>query len=392
MEGSPIKRKRSSHIIVIDQSKPENKQSPQQLSSEIVRTKVESLYELSCLETPIRVMGGSTESAVWQLKTNRGNWLVKVFKVSKWLSERVADEANLYAYLNQHGIRAPKVLQSKRRRRSEEIEVDMHKYPIIVMELEDVRFTEPSSIRDDELVKIAETIARMHQCLQRYKGSLGFADSPAGRVLASLATSARAVIRMYRSFGPTPRRDNSMVEWIPAGYELLIASPNASAFTSEELAHFLVLDREMKAFLAANSRSPHLTMSITHGDLRLAHIPFLTNGDVYIFDFEARRFGSISEDLAGMLYELYVSDEITYDRWEDLRDWFLNGYTSVLRLTSVDLNAISPFLMNIILSRVSRISKRSIERQGIVQIETIRQHYRFANYLLKSCMKQHSDA
>lgn len=358
---------------MIDQSKMENKRSPKQLSSEMLCAKIESLYELSCLEAPIPVMGGNTESAVWQLKTNRGNWLVKVFEASKRPYKRVADEADLYAHLNQQGIRVPKVLLSRRCQRAEEIEVDMHKYPIIVMELEELRFTQAASIRDGELVKIAKTVARMHQCLQRYEGSLGnaaFTISPGGRVRASLVTFARGVIRMCRGSRPNP-----------LGYDLLVSSPNASAFTSEELARFLIIDREMKAFLTANSQSPHLTMSIIHRDLKLEHTPFLANGDVYIFDFTNRGVGSISEDLSGMLYELIASEEITYDRWEKLKDVFLTGYTSALHLTSTDLGAISPFIMSFILRRISTLSKRAKETQGIFKAETIRRHYQFADYL-----------
>lgn len=352
--------------------------------------KIESLYGLSCLEVPVQMLGGTTESAVWQLSTNRGNWLIKVFGDSKRLSKRVPDEANLYGYLNKHGIRAPKVLFSKRLQRSEEIEIGTHTYPIIIMELEDLRFAQAASIQDHELLEIARTIARMHQCLQHYKGPLGkaaFHNSSAGRVCASLLTSVRGVIRKYRNLMAIPRWGDTMVGRKPEGYDLLVSSPNASAFTAEELSRFLILDKEMKAFLTADPRSSHLTKSIIHRDLRLEHLPFLANGDVYIFDFAGRGFGAISQDLAGMLYELYVSEEITYDRWKGLRELFLAGYRSVVDLTMIDLNAISLFLMSSILWRISHLSKRSNEMQRIVKSEVIRQHYQFADYLLKSGVK-----
>lgn len=351
---------------------------------------IESLYGMSCLEVPIEMTGGTTESAVWQFKTDRGNWVVKVFGSSKRQQIRVTDEANLYAYLNEHGIRAPKVLVSKRDRRSEELEIDRHTYPIIVMEFEALRFTHALSIQDDELVKIAQAIARMHRCLQFYKGALGnaaLATSSPGRAWAYLEESARGMIRKYRRFRGISHWSSVMVGAKAVGYDLLVSSPNARAFTSEELACFLILDKEMKSVLTANPPPPHLTKSIIHRDLRLEHVPLLTNGDVYIFDFGARCLGAISEDLAGMLYELYISDEITSDRWESLKKTFLDGYTSVHHVTPMDLRAISLFLMNSILWRISHLCKRAKEMQKIVKSEMIRQHYQFADHLLQSGMK-----
>lgn len=372
-----------------------NQLSPKQLSSEIIRLEIENLYDLSSLEVPIQMTGG-VENAAWHFKTNKGDLVIKVYAPHMVPFEKVVEETALYEYLNKHGINVPKVLSSKRAQPVEKLKTGMYTYPVIAMKFENLRFTRPASIQKDELVKIAQIVTRMHKCLKQYPRYVNFMAkrettgkgistiSPNGSVLTSLVKIARRVARMYQSLKHYPHYENFMIKGEPVGYDTLVASPNASVFTPEELTRIRVLDQKMQAYLSAYSLSPHLTKSIIHGDLALGHAPFLTNGDVYLFDFADRSWGPIAEELAGMLVHLYLEDEITFDRWEKLRDWTLAGYTSATRLTSEDLNTIFPFMMRRILLGITYLCNISRRMHREVDSRGIKRKYQLADYLLRT--------
>lgn len=345
------------------------------------------------------------ENAAWHFKTNKGDWVVKVYAPHMVPFEKVVEETALYEYLNQHGIRVPKVLHSKKAHLVEKLETDMHEYPVMVMKFEEgLRFTRSASIQKDELVKIAQTVARMHQCLEHYSYHKNLiiegedvengkqyqkthdilATFPNARVYSSLVKIAQKILRIYRSLKYNFRCKDFIIKEKNVGYDTLITSPNVSVFTSKELLHIRVLDQQMRAYLSANSPTRHLTKSVIHGDLALEHAPFLQNGDVYLFDFTDHYLGSVAEELAVMLVHLYKEDELTFDRWEELKNWFLNGYTTVSHLTSDDLNTIESFIIRRILLEITYLCNISREIHREVDSEGNKRRYQLADYLLQT--------
>lgn len=358
-------------------------QLPKQLSSEAVRLGIERLYDVSSLECPVQMPGG--ENAAWHLRTNKGDWVVKVFAPHEIYQEKLPGEPVLYEYLNQHGVNAPKVLLSRRGRQSEEMEIDANNYPILVMKLEDLRFARSASIRKDELIRIAQTIAWMHGCLQRYpydvkSGSPMCDSSPWQRVRASILRRAQGLARIGRSSG----QQVHLVKEKHEGYHELVTSPNVGTFTSEELAYMRVVDQKMNSFLSYGFSSSRLTRSILHNDLALEHTPFLINGNVYVYDFADRGVGPTSKDLAVILHSLFIVDKITYERWQELKDWLFDGYTSVAQLTSDDSRAVLPFLLWRVIEHIIYFCSISKELQRGFKSEYVKRNYQFADYLLES--------
>ncbi|MDA8105740.1 MAG: aminoglycoside phosphotransferase family protein [Nitrospiraceae bacterium] len=360
---------------------------PKQLSAEVVRREVEKLYGFSSVDVP-RLINGGQESAAWHFKTDRGDWVVKIYAPHDGRFERVTREPVLYAYLNQHGIRAPRVVQSKRAQLAEELRADAQIYPVMVMQLEDLRFTRPASIQKEELMSIARTVGQMHQCLRCYPGHENAlinnrAQSHRG-VISSVKKIAMAAARLYQPFKGNSPCGYLMINKELVGYDLLVVSPAAASFTREELSHMLILDRQMKAYLSGHAPLSHLTESLIHGDLGLQHAPFLPSGDIYLFDFGDHSWGTVAEELAGMLVSLCIDDVITLDRWERLREWTLDGYASQFQLTPGDAAAVLPFIIRRLLVAITYGCEMPAEMQGEGWRQRMKRRYQLADYLLQS--------
>lgn len=79
-----------------------------------------------------------------------------------------------------------------------------------------------------------------------------------------------------------------------------------------------------------------------HGDLILAELRLFSRGGVYLFDFADRFYGPIVQDLAKLVQDLYTSEVITFQRFEQLKETLLEQYLSVNPLTDRDRNALIP--------------------------------------------------
>ncbi len=367
--------------------KPARALLPHQISSEVVRREIERLYAFSSIDMP-GLMNGGMESAAWHFKTDGGDLVAKIYNACPGRLERVAEEPALYEYLNQQGIRAPKVLRSKRSQLAEELHSDMQGYPVIVMKLEDLRFAGPSSVQKEELQSIARTVAKMHQCLRLYHHNEN--PQPGGITLHRRAVInaakhfVRSAVKMYQPFREPSRSSRFIIREGLVGYDMLVTSSGARLFTGEDLSRIRTLDLEMKAYLAEHSVETPLRESLIHGDLALQHTPFLPDGNVYLFDFGDRSLGTVAEELAGMLVSFYTDDVITFDRWERLKEWTLNGYGSQFQLTQGDSAAIMPFIVRRLLVGITYSCEMPGEMQGEAWRRSIGRRYQLANYLLRS--------
>lgn len=362
-------------------------QSPKQHSPEVICSKVEKLYGFFSLDLPGLINGG-TECAAWHFRTDTGDWIAKVYIPYEGLFGRVAEETLLYDYLISYGINVPRVLRSKRGQRIEKLTVGMNEYPLMVMKHENLRYAYPASIQKEELLKIAQTVARMHQYLKLYPGqrTLMIKDKTTlgNLVIVLLKNISRTAANMYKSLRGDLSSDNLTALKKPVGYEVLAVSPIADSFSSEELSRIEVIDRKMKAYIDAHPTSSRLTKSFIHGDLALEHTPLLPTGDVYLYDFADYSWGPVAEDLAKMLERLYAMDDITFDRWEELKDWILTEYRATSFMTQDDLAAISPFMMRALLVKITYRCNMSRKLQGEAHSRCVERRYRLADYLLRT--------
>ncbi|MDO8657308.1 MAG: phosphotransferase [Candidatus Levybacteria bacterium] len=332
-----------------------NELSPKSLSSQSIVSFVETKYGIVASNQSLQFKGG-VESAAWKLITDKKNYVVKVYSQREGNPERVEDEVNLYDFLLKHSINVPVVSLSQNGKRVEILKTDNATFSVMMMQFEELRLTHSSSVTQNEIEKIASTMARMHQALENYPRKEN----------------------LYKSNLMSP---NKLQEW--GSYEQLIKSLNKKEFSSEELAHIRESDSKIIDYLKRNFPPQAVNYSILHNDIALEHAQFLPDGEVYFFDFADRSYDPISFELAVFLTHLFRSDNISYTRWEELQTWVINGYQSVRKLPQVDLDAIKPFILRRIEGELWYLNQLSIELNRFVDNRGNRRRYQFLDCLLR---------
>lgn len=336
--------------ITVGTVNPEAKQLLDQLPQSSLVNFITQQYGVEVIE-PLRLMPGGIESRVWVVKTNKGDWVLKIFGAHQGPIERIRDEAKLYEHLNNKGLRAPHVMPTLKGDKVAELSANGITFGCHLMRFETLRQCHAGNVSELELLCIARTQAKMHMILREYSKDAQFAKVPP-----------------YR---PTNR-----------AYVKLLDSPFAAALNKEELSTITVVDRKMVDYAKGFKQVGNLTASTLHGDMRLEHAQFLPSGEVYLFDFADRSWGLVAHGLAVTLAHFYCDEEISFERWEQLRDWLLKGYTSICALTDDDIAAIKPLLVMRLLDEITYLSIRAKVLEEGVDPEVIKKRYRLADYLL----------
>ena len=333
-------------------SNGQEKRTPAPISTQLIASFIAGQYGLDVTEPPI-VINGGRESSVWSIKTTGGDWIVKACDPRQGPFRKVQEEVKLYGYLNEQGFHAPVVLPTREGSSVARLLINEQVHTLILMRLERLRRCRPTSIGAEELIKIAQTVARMHAALREY----------------------HVRDRLFDATSPEP---------VNGAYAKLSASPNSDAFDSAELASLEALDQRMVRYVLDSQSKDQLTGSVLHGDLHLEHAQFLPDGEVYLFDFGDRTRGPVAHELAVTLGYLYSAEDVSFERWEELKRWLLSGYTSVQELTPADLNALRPLIIHRLLKEIAFLSDEATALGAEVDSQGIRRRYELAGYLLKS--------
>ena len=324
--------------------------SPMALTSEEISRVMQQQYGLVIEGTPHKMKGGM-ESAVWSVRTRDGAWVVKVFQPRRVAVTLVEAEVRLYEYLNRLGFHTPATLQTTGGRKVATLIADGSEFPLLVMRLEKLRKCTPSSISAPELKLIAKTAAQIHERLQDYP------DKDQSFDLLSRPPAAEA-------------------------YEKFAASPLAAELTSAERARLREINGKMVDYVRRNPPNGFLGKSLLHGDFTLEHAQFLPNGEVYLFDFADRWWGPIVYGLAVPLAHFYSEDNISFGRWEELKHWFLEGYTSERKLTLEEEAALNPALIVRLLNEIAYLSEQATDHRDGIKTCDLMRRYDLADYLL----------
>jgi len=87
--------------------------------------------------------------------------------------------------------------------------------------------------------------------------------------------------------------------------------------------------KEMKTlFKGTTENKSKIVKTGIHGDLTLYHMPFMTNNEIYIYDFDRRKYGSIYEDLASLIITFYASGAVDNIKAKSLESYFIKTYFS----------------------------------------------------------------
>ena len=143
------------------------------------------------------------------------------------------------------------------------------------------------------------------------------------------------------------------------------------------------LHGKVATFLANQSVDESaLRRCLVHNDLAPKHSRFLRNGKVYFFDFADRGLGPVSWDLAGMIGSLYWSADISFRRWEHLRNLFLEAYLWESSLPRRDQAAITPMMLSQLIGTARYLNLISSQQQRDMGVQENKRRYWLMEYLL----------
>jgi Ser/Thr protein kinase RdoA (MazF antagonist) len=160
-------------------------------------------------------------------------------------------------------------------------------------------------------------------------------------------------------------------------------SPISAEFNAEELARLKRIDRRMTLYGSQPLLTSSLTNAVHHGDLTLENAQLLPDGSVYIFDFADRLCGPVAYGLAITLTHLYAAQDITFERWENLRACLVETYKQEAELTAQDLEAVDIFLIRRLLEEIAYLSETAAGRHYDIDARGVLRRYKLGEYLVQ---------
>lgn len=347
---------------------------PSCLAPELIASFAHACFGLSA-DGSTRKLTGLSESVVWRFSVNHDAWFMKIYSPHQSTLADVVDEANLYRYLATCGLHAPAIRASKRGDFVEALRVGNDVYPVMVMKSERLRTTRPSTVARDEMVAISRTVAQLHTVVGNYpfldRAKVGQAIDTRDlwiRTGHSLKTWGQHLARAARALS---KRHSDQLE--------TDADTSKDSHTTQALA---ALRKRLAAIeLGTHDLPAALRRTLIHGDMALHHAPFLSNGDVYLFDFADRSWSPIIDELAILAAHLYTAEDISLARWEQLKEWMFQGYSSVSTITAEDYNAFRAALLRRLIDEIDYLFAISIVTATPFDRNRIERRYRLAKIL-----------
>ncbi len=317
-----------------------------------IETKLTQEYRL--VPKKIEKFTGGTESIAWLIKTNKGNFVAKVFGGKLDTIQRVTNETTLYNYLNVNGKRydleVPTVIPNSHH----QFTSTLTNHPFILMKYMNLRRLYPSTITQKEISLISTAIAHLHHLLQKYTE-----ESP-----------------------KTPHYSTWNLDYNHSAYTALEKSPNSKIYSVNEMTIFQKITEAAASLLQKTPYPKKLQESYLHGDIGLEHAQLLPSGFVYFFDWSDRVRGPVSRELSILLSHSYREQAISFTRWQQLRDWILQSYSQVNQLKSNDINALTPFILRRCLDEIRYLADLAIQNNTPVEVKAIARRFDLAKKLI----------
>ena len=161
-------------------------------------------------------------------------------------------------------------------------------------------------------------------------------------------------------------------------------SVHAKKFSKEQQSKFAEVDTKMEEFIKTHTPILPLTESVIHADLALEHAQLLQDGHVYFFDFADRSWGAVAQELATFITMLYQWEDISFQKWEELRQWLLDGYQTITPLTKNDLRAIPQKALIRLLGACKYLAVLAKETPSEHVVNWIRRGYKLGAYIIST--------
>lgn len=310
----------------------------------------------------IEKLSGGTESQAWRVTERSRSWIAKVFLSEEnhaWLEE----EFNLYRYLNTRGFHTPIVRESNKGLSVESVQRGGETLDVVVMRGETLRRAEPSAVTKEELTTVVRSIASLHKVLMQYPNR--------------------------RAYQEKTNIEKPQSEYPESAFEALARSVHARHFSERQRKTFQDVDVTMLTAVRTRVSRESLTCSIIHGDLALEHAQFLPDLSVYFFDFGDRIWAPVARELGIFLTMLYQWEDISFNRWERLKQWVIDSYESVFPLTTNDKNAIPYFEIKRLLGAMSYLATLAKDTENEHTVHWIRRGYELGEHLINRNISEH---
>ena len=318
---------------------------------------VEAYYELRVTAPPTSLPGG-VHSRAWLVDTTLGRWVVKLSNPRSDPIPKIQRQAGLLAYLNQHAICVPQFLALPDGSYVATVTIKGRDYPLQLMRYELLSQAEPERASEDTLLLVGELAARLHDALDRYPERDTF--------VADRQKSA-----------------NEWGEQDEALWPLLRALPEHMLILPDEQVWLRTVDERALAYLQQHYPDPAtLSLALLHGDLNFEHIQFLPDGTPYLFDFGDLCWGPVAHELGVFFLNTFCGNELSFSRWEAMRQRILAGYRSTRFLSDLDEAMIPVFMVNRVLA-AAHYGVELVEKAGMEwDWKGNKRAYRMAEYLL----------
>jgi len=321
--------------------------SPKNLSSAVVETTINELYGIKSTKQPPVFISEGVENAAWLFYTEHGNYVLKIFSASETIEKDVHEEVLLYEYLLDQSINTPKVVSSLDSKKISFIQ--RGRFPIVLMELEDLKKISASDLSKDQIEKIATTVSHMHQVLMNYPRK------------DRVRVTEHDAMSIY----------NHTLE----DFDTFLTSPNATSPHLQDHERLKRIRMDAIRYLHRSKLEKDLTQTVLHNDLGLGHIQFLPNGEIYIFDFSDFEYGPVALDLGVPFFNFYREGNLTINQWRAMTKDFLAIYSNEIPLTQNDEKAIDIYTVSRLLEHIRYLDNMSVKEGTPVDDEGIKKRY-----------------
>ncbi len=298
------------------------------INDNLVKTCLEANYNL--VVNSLKLLPGGTSSAAWVVDTNKGKYLAKIFGLGEGSVEWVTNEAELFFFLHQRGVCAPEVLPSARGELVSVLEYLNNRFPVTVVKWQEkLRMLTPATITPEELTSLGRKVSQLHLALRDY---------PDGDFIQNRPRTSSAKHKSLTAF------------------EAVMAGAKYRKIDAKLLNSFEAIDQQMELYVNAYPPLISLPKSVIHADLSLDHAQLLPNGDIYFFDFSDRKWSTRSQEVATFFTTLYLWEDISFEKLEELQSLFLLGYQSVYPLSPEELMAIPSLMVKRLLGTIKYLA------------------------------------
>ena len=340
-------------------------------------------YGIDGISSLSRVNAG-TEGTIFIVNFGDHQMVAKVYIDDTGLDSRIEEEAGLYAFINEAGgtldFSAPRVIPTQNGGMSAELDISLTRSRVVLMDHVVGQPLPASEFSTEEMYPDGRALANIHGSLVKYeRRASAFPrpvvtdDSPIYRNLG-LKRLARKVI------GKPTLYDVEMGQYgfLPT----LKKTPNVTALHDAVLAEMERIDPLISDFLR-DIPPPHQNDLIPiHNDLKPDHV-IVNEESICFIDWGGRRLGTTPQELGVFLLQLYSGSVISYEKWKELCDGLIEGYSSVRKLEDYEIASVRAYIIARAVESIKWFCWLSTQTGSAVDIDNLTRRFELVKKIIE---------